>query len=305
MYIDDSGTQKTMQQRAAAQKFDGGGKYEDIVAAIRDGRSSSSYNYDAMIAICKNFNWTFNSDGSYDINLSLISKGEVIESIKSSFDPSMLETTAAQLLLGFNDKSERKSILHYFCKRLELSQAGSGEIDAVGSIRMTSPGFASLLNPKECYAAAAKGFDIKSPTSFFDKDTTFIYISLRTVLAVLNASMMWVGKGQKAIKFQTKSNADGYNNYFTHPAHHSINPFVCCIPNLNPANAFWESKPAGEALHSKITATLGTAPDDILNICVSNLYLYEKLDAIYDDDQAKENEPGVLDVLKSILGGVG
>jgi len=305
MYIADSGNQQTMQHRGAAEKFIAGGKYEEIIAEIRQGRKSSSYNYDAIIAICKNFHWTFNSDGTYDINLSLISKGEVIESIKSSFDPSMVEHTAAQLVLGFNDKSERKSILHYFCKRLELSQLGSGEIDAVAAIRATSPGFASLLNPKTCYAAVAKGFDIKSPTSFFDKDTTFIYISLRTILTVLNATMMFVGKGQRAITFQTEDNSDGYNNFFTHPEHHSINPFVCVIPNLNPKNAFWESKPAGEALHSKITATLGSGYDDILNICVSNLYLYEKLDAIYDDDQAKENEPGVFDVLKSILGGVG
>ncbi len=307
MYIDDSGNQKTMQHRAAASKFLAGGKYEDIMAAIRVGRTSTSYNYDAIVAICKNFNWTFNSDGSYDINLSLISKGEVIESIKSSFDPSMVETTAANLVLGFNDKSERKSILHYFCKRLELSQV-TGEMNGaacVSAIAKTSPGFASLLKPADCYAAAAAGFDIKSPTSFFDEDTTFIYVSLRTVLAVLNASMMFVGKGQRAVTFQTQPTKDGYNNYFTHSLHHSINPFVCVTPNLNANNAFWESKPAGEALHSSITSTLGKASDDILNICVSNLYLYEKLDAIYDDDQAKENEPGVFDVIKSILGGVG
>jgi hypothetical protein len=308
MYIEDGGSQKTMQHRAAAGKFLAGGKYEDIMAAIREGRKGTFYNYDAIVAICKNFNWTFNSDGTYDVNLMLISKGEVIESIKTSFDPHMVEKSAANLAAGFNDKSERKSLLHFFCKRLELS-AADGELKGAALISALSgagkaSGLAALLKPEDCYAATAPGFDIKSPTSFFDDKTTFIYISLRTVLALLNTSMMWVGNDQRAVKFKTQPGTTGYNGFFTHPWHHSINPFVCVTPNLNKENLFFESKPAGKALHPGVTAA-AAAQDDILNICVSNLYLYEKLDAIYDDDQAKENEPGVLDVLKSILGGVG
>ena len=305
MYIDDSGNQKTMQHREAANKFLSGAKYDSIMESIRSARVSTNYNYDAIVAICKNFNWTFNADGTYDINIMLISKGEVIESIKSSFDPAMVEKNAGNLAAGFNDKSERKSLLHFFCKRIELSQA-SGELNGSALLSALSgagkaPGLAALLKPEECYAAAAPGFDIKSPTSFFDDKTTFIYISLRTILAVLNTSMMWVGNDQRAVKFKT-SKAE-YNGFFTHAQHHSINPFVCVTPNLNPKNSQWESKPAGIALHPGITAAL-TPSDDVLNICISNLYLYEKLDAIYDDDQAKENEPGVLDVVKAILGGL-
>ena len=307
MYIDDSGGQKTMQSREAVGKFFGNSKYEDIMATIREARNNSSYNYDAIVAICKNFSWTFNSDGTYDIHLMLISKGEVIESIKTSFDPSMVEKSAANLAAGFNDKSERKSLLHFFCKRIELSQAdgelkGAAVTGALSGAGKAS-GLAALLKAEDLYVATAPGFDIKSPTSFFDDKTTFIYISLRTILALLNTSMMWVGNDQRAVKFKTQPGTSGYNGFFTHPWHHSINPFVCVTPNLNSNNSFWESKPAGKALHPGISAL--TPQDDILNICVSNLYLYEKLDAIYDDDQAKENEPGVLDVLKSILGGVG
>lgn len=305
MYIDDSGNQKTMQHRDAANQFTAGAKYDVIMEAVRTGRTSTDYNYDAIVAICKNFSWSFGSDGTYDIKLMLISKGEVIESIKTSFDPNMIEKNAGNLTAGFNDKSERKSLLHFFCKRLELSQA-DGELKGGALISALSgagkaPGLAALLKAEDCYAATAPGFDIKSPTSFFDDKTTFIYISLRTILAVLNTTMMWVGNNQRAVKFKTSTKT--YNGFFTHTQHHSINPFVCVTPNLNPENAFWESKPAGKALHPGISAL--RPQDDILNICVSNLYLYEKLDAIYDDDQAIENQPGVLDVLKSILGGVG
>ena len=307
VYIDGDGASKTMQTREAADLFMKTSKYEDIMAAIRSARHSADYNYDAIVGICKNFNWTFNADGTYDINLMLISKGEVIESIKTSFDPGMVEKSASALAAGFNDKSERKSLLHFFCKRIELA-GGDGEkkgqavLDALKGGGQ-APGLASLLKAEDMYVATATGFDIKSPTSFFDKDTTFIYISLRTILAILNTSMMWVGNDQRAVKFKTQPGTTGYNGFFTHAWHHSINPFVCVTPNLNPFNAQWESKPAGKALHPSISAL--TPPDDVLNICVSNLYLYEKLDSIYDDDQAIEKQPGVLDVLKTILGGVG
>jgi hypothetical protein len=314
VYIDDNGKQSTIAQSASG-KFLSGGKYDEIQAEMAEAKRKSHGNYDAILAICKNFNWTLNTDGSYDIKLSLISKGEVIESIKSSFDPNILEKNPAALVTGNADKSERKSLLHYFCKRLELAAGlgSAGELDkgaCAAALSVTTPGFASKLDASTLYAASVPGFDIKSPTSFFDDSCVFIYISLRTILTVLNASMMFKGNNQKAVTFKTKTNSGKpgyephYNNYFTHPQHHSINPWVCVIPNLNGKNAFWEAKPAESDLHAKITARFKNS-DDVLDICVSNLYLYEKLDAIYDDDQAKENEPGVFDVIKAILGGVG
>jgi hypothetical protein len=41
-------------------------------------------NYDGMLAVVSNFSWTFNPDGTYDIDLTLISMGDVVESLKSN-----------------------------------------------------------------------------------------------------------------------------------------------------------------------------------------------------------------------------
>ena len=51
---------------------------------IEKYREDSNGNYDAILAYVKNFNWTLNSDNSYDISLSLISIGDVIESLKTN-----------------------------------------------------------------------------------------------------------------------------------------------------------------------------------------------------------------------------
>ena len=41
-------------------------------------------NYDGLLCKVSNFSWTFNDDGSYDIDLTLISLGDVVESLKAN-----------------------------------------------------------------------------------------------------------------------------------------------------------------------------------------------------------------------------
>tara|TARA_R110001592_G_scaffold70259_5_gene215306 strand:+ start:1203 stop:5087 length:3885 start_codon:yes stop_codon:yes gene_type:complete len=57
-------------------------KQTEIYNTIVKYREESNGNYDAILAFVKNFNWTLNSDNSYDITLELISIGDVIESLR-------------------------------------------------------------------------------------------------------------------------------------------------------------------------------------------------------------------------------
>tara|TARA_R110002020_G_scaffold136857_3_gene305501 strand:- start:12313 stop:15933 length:3621 start_codon:yes stop_codon:yes gene_type:complete len=49
---------------------------------IEKERRRSSGNYDALFGIVSNFNWSFESDGSYNIQIILMSMGDVMESFK-------------------------------------------------------------------------------------------------------------------------------------------------------------------------------------------------------------------------------
>jgi hypothetical protein len=60
------------------------GSYLEMLGPIRDKRIEYSGNYDALLGKVSNFNWSFNTDGSYDIELTIISLGDVIESLKSN-----------------------------------------------------------------------------------------------------------------------------------------------------------------------------------------------------------------------------
>lgn len=62
----------------------------NILGQIEDYRRKYSGNYDGFFGKVVNFSWKFNSDGTYDINISLISLGDVVESLKfnSLYNPS-------------------------------------------------------------------------------------------------------------------------------------------------------------------------------------------------------------------------
>ena len=58
-----------------------------ILSNIRALRSGHAGNYDGMYGKVTNFTWSFNDDGSYDIELKLISHGDIIESLKLNTVP--------------------------------------------------------------------------------------------------------------------------------------------------------------------------------------------------------------------------
>jgi hypothetical protein len=60
------------------------GSYLDILPELESRRADYSGNYDGMLGKVSNFNWSFNVDGSYDIELTIISLGDVIESLKTN-----------------------------------------------------------------------------------------------------------------------------------------------------------------------------------------------------------------------------
>jgi GH24 family phage-related lysozyme (muramidase) len=55
-----------------------------IYSRIEQYKLESNGNYDAIYGIVTNFDWTFGEDGSYDITVKLISKGDIVESLKSA-----------------------------------------------------------------------------------------------------------------------------------------------------------------------------------------------------------------------------
>jgi hypothetical protein len=97
LFIDNKYGQKTVLRATLVEEFfftvESKGNYFTVLDKIEEKREYYSGNYDGMLGKVSNFNWSFNVDGSYDIELTIISLGDVIESIKTnlSVDKGTLE----------------------------------------------------------------------------------------------------------------------------------------------------------------------------------------------------------------------
>ena len=65
------------------------GNYLDMLNEIDGLRADYDGNYDGLFGKVSNFNWGFNSDGSYDITITIVSLGDVIESLKTNITPNV------------------------------------------------------------------------------------------------------------------------------------------------------------------------------------------------------------------------
>ena len=91
VFLDNDGNLDTVKETVVERKdyffSDNMGKsasYTDVLRLIEYYRGKYCGNYDGMLGKISNFSWTFNQDGSYDVDLTLISWGDVVESLKSN-----------------------------------------------------------------------------------------------------------------------------------------------------------------------------------------------------------------------------
>jgi hypothetical protein len=61
------------------------GDVDDILAKLKAQRRLSTGNYDGGLVKVTNFSWNFNADGTYDITISALSVGGLIDSLKLNF----------------------------------------------------------------------------------------------------------------------------------------------------------------------------------------------------------------------------
>jgi len=98
--------------------------HKQFLPKIERYRKDKSGNYDGLLAKVSNFDWTFNPDGSYDITLTLISLGDIIESLKTNVSPRLLE--------GEENLPEKPkdviSELLYSWKQANVKNGGTGGI---------------------------------------------------------------------------------------------------------------------------------------------------------------------------------
>jgi len=238
---------------------------EKVKEAIKNEQTKHDGNYEAFYGEIIKFNWKFNaSDSTYDINIELISEGNVVESLLLSSTLGQNEDT--------NDANDKKnpdepSIIKlknaskfyrflYEIYKINITSTPTGAITALAStgvFGLGSLGLAALYNsfnnPKQSNEIKSlnleklkTSYDIKSSlynTGFsypfkieddflwFDKNETQRYISLGLLLEYINNNhnIFYKNNNDKKLSIDT-----GENNYcLTHPYHVASDPRICFI----------------------------------------------------------------------------
>jgi len=308
MYIDNSGNLQKDVQTVGDMFFLDGTTMCQLTNRVADIRKAADNNYEAMIGYVKNFSWDYTPDGGYNCSVSIISTGEILESIQLRFDPAqrgaVLEDPTTDV-----GKEQAKSTYHFFISKMaNIVDRASINIPSIQA-ELGSVGDNLLIDNLVYYQKIQ--LDGGSWGGLIDTDIETHWISLRLFFDIFNTMVVPVDttKAQGTCsRTLTKFNTDfaKSSKFLTSPEHFSINPSTCVL--AKPGNLTTEDVIQVDAVHEKGSAPVGEL-DDVLNIYIALPYLKSILDGALDES-GKINKSmhditeTILEEINTCLGGI-
>jgi len=310
-----------------------------LLENIRQIREKSNFNYEGMFGYVKNFSWNYTSNGGYECTVTIISVGEILESLQIKFDPKQrIPVNEMEDPNSSEGKEQKKSIYHYFIQKLQKINDVSFDR---AKLEEVAPTFAKKLIDFKGYYYEAQLDD----HWLWDESIDLHWISFRTLFDIFNKHISLVDHskqegtpGYTYITINTDftdPNTGDYMSckYVTSPEHFSIDPTVCILPKTAEVTTIGidylasAAATAGTAVVGLLTPVLvpnektttievtkvhsaikedglpeNSEADDVLNILVSMPFLKQKLNEALDVD-GKRNK-SVHDILVAVLDGV-
>lgn len=205
----------------------------EIDTKIKEIKEKSEYNYDALIGKVINFTWNYTQEGTYECNLKIMTRGELIESLNAN-----QHATKDSSLKKYSDKN---------------NGAGSSDIDdkdtlslLINSLRyiedQTITDFKNELEDGD-KITVVRSSELKGETHSQDEESEgsknyHWFMPLRDFLSVLNQRFLNKSTGKETtVRFSTDFR---HGTYVTHKLHISSDPGVCAIPYSGaPSSALW------------------------------------------------------------------
>jgi hypothetical protein len=254
---------------------------------LLDIRSQNSFNYDFLYGFIKNFTWSFNGI-SYECQVDVISKGEVISSIGALYSTST-EKELEEKYKGKEKSSEVETVLTLLKNSAGASSYQEEQLD-LGTIQ-DEVKFTFLNQLDEKYSDLFLGSDIIvgnfTGNTSYNTSNSFKFITLRDFLNTINTAGLIKGPdGKNIVSFFTGT--ENSPAYTTFPEHAALDPYVCIIPGKG-----------SEYNYGMATQVSNTVEGEILSIFVNVDYILGVFNEIKEN---KENT--VFDVVNKILKGI-
>lgn len=198
------------------------GTKNDVIRELQNQRQTTSGNYDGGLAKVDNFSWNFNADGSYDITISAVSIGGLIDSLTMNFQGPNLEAYDAKnyVIKDYTIAQKKNKIKELGYKYDENSNADKRYNDVIKQIVAQGNIQKLLDNDVLVDEEIAIGgvdlsklvFDEFAGTIFSDQYKTALNDFLLTsVLTLKNKEVEWINSRYKkllggkllAIKFES------------------------------------------------------------------------------------------------------
>ena len=224
VYIDNKGNLQRWDkfQSAPLENFLKGGENINqyiIKGLIVEEKIKYRGNYEAMIGKISKFSWNFLKDGSYDITITLVGYGDVIESLKMNIVGGSLGTGETPSTGSTEDFGSYENGTKFNQTSLgqELNKLIDNKDDQIFSIT---------------YQVIANNDEGEAETKKYKED----YISLANLLNLIQNKLLLYDKGVPHIKINTQT-------IFYHPkGHFSCDPLTCIVPFDAPNKRYFPDK---------------------------------------------------------------
>jgi hypothetical protein len=231
-------------------------------------------NYDAMFGYIKNYQWSARDDGGYDCQTTVISTGEIIESLKVNYlksnlaDYKLYDTGSIgngllnELFTKQGNTPSTKFADHYEKNILagtwaELSYKLKGAL--VGDVALVANTTTQFYNADYAVIQVPGLIGNGDNTSMIDPGSKYqVYVTLNSIFNILNKFI--IGKdssGEPLITLSTRhNNYDGSSIMgsdllcLAHPLQISTDPSVCVIKN-----PLWEDLLGNVVINTTTTKT--------------------------------------------------
>jgi putative chitinase len=294
--------------------FSEGTTKEGLYKEINKLKQDSGYNYDGIFGFIKNFSWKYRQDGGYDCTTTLISIGEIIESLTIDVgtgtfpgneeeegkvaSPTMIEQVFKTIIEksttdGIGDVYETLKTKHKsFIENYEKVNGISGLAIAQKAVTITTP------------------VDDKSATKSPDK---FVYLRLDSFCALVNTILPCDKDKKSVIKMNTQMAKIGEDSdiplcrFRTYDFHTSSDPGVCLL--ITPSTKKWASGQLYPGIIESLRSVVGgTSSDEILNIWVNVNVLGEAITSLVNTPDKGSRTlvklfEGILPKLNDVMGG--
>jgi hypothetical protein len=230
----------------------GGKTREQVWLEVYELSKKKYHNYDAMYGYVKNYNWTARMDGGYDCTTTIISVGEIMESLKAGYLPFDLKDAAEKNIGDDSEFSKKPSIIEQttsfysknklagLCKSL-YNVCFNNRIDDNGNHFTFKPSKSVLETPYNMFVFNYLLSDEGDDDGFSHKHIQG-YITLESFIDMLNSYVLLHGGKDESnttpiITLSTKSSKyeDEDKNKpllcLAHPLQVSVDPTVCLITN--------------------------------------------------------------------------